>query len=1011
MILLAIAGTISCSKEEFTERDAINHQNQNDSIQRVRDSLNRIGGVVEYSINVVMANGSGWNAPKDAKGITGASVTVSQFGIPVTKVTEESGIVVFSDLRIGTVNVNIKAEGFTDVDFIAFIKPEGDFNTTMWYNVQRFAATMVPIFSLEEEYMSTIEGQVTYEANLTNLIPEFAEGIEVIATIDVTNASFTNTYILPQGPDYDYTGRIIQIAYQGVGFVGVADSVGMYSIMVPSTGNGLFYRMEVSDFAKDQILLLNTLNGSPVFGEQTVRTLFSSTITTPSTVPTVPAAYVTFSAPTGNPTMGPEVDAIAAANITESGIVSVNIVNKGEGYTQPPIVRIAAPANYHYGTTATATASLTNGRVTGIEITNAGSGYAPNANPTVTFIDKEGDDAEAFATYTYAITEINVTNGGAGYTTAPAISILSGSGSGAAATAVMAGYVDEIEVTNSGSGYTCPPTVVIGASPTGQHASGTAVMRQFNPIHSIELTSNFTTMYETTPTVEIVSSSAGSGARATATLAGAGSVSRLELTNAGAGYLQAPTVSISGGGGSGAVAYSTLNGDGSINVFLAEGGTGYTSTPTVSITAPPSGGEQATATAFRARPIERINLTAAGSGYDIAYVSPNVYNNQPIVQIDGVNLNPNTHVIVRPSMGVETVFVSNPGSGYASAPSISLNPSCGTGSGATATASMLLAVDRVNITNMGSGYDWNSVVTVQFAPPTNGTVATATAVKGNARLSQVVLTNGGEGYTAAPNVRILRAGADAGPRVTATVANGAITGFTVVDPVISYQYEDLAPASFTLSIETKTMVATANAQANPESGKILFVDILNPGRGYATVPTVRFVRVDNFNNPIENQNNPNFVNATGTANIVDGRIASVTVTNPGTGYYNPPRVELVVQTAVRTAKGNAIISNDGLITGVTITDAGNGYITPPTVTFTPSVTDMGSGAAGTVILNGSSVNRVFMTNNGQGYLGKNYPTARTFVIRPAGNTFNATIGKTIVKDIYMGTGLRTMDSN
>jgi hypothetical protein len=1011
VILLAIAGTISCSKEEFTERDAINQQNLNDSIQNVRDSLNRIGGVIEYSINVVQANGAGWSAPKDAKGITGASVTVSQFGVAVTKVTGESGIVVFSDLRIGTVNVNIKAEGFTDVDFVSFLKPEGDFNTTMWYNVQRFAATMVPIFSLETDNMSTIEGQVTYEANLTNLVPEFAEGIEVIATIDVTHASFTNTYILPQGPDYDYTGRILQIAYGGVGFVGVADTAGMYSINVPSTGNGLFYRLEVSDFAKNQILLLNTLSGAPVFGEQTVRTLFSSTIAAPTAVPVVPAAYVTFSAPTGSPTMGPEVDAIAAANITESGIVSINIANKGEGYTQPPIVRIAAPANYHYGTTATAAASLTNGRVTGVAITSPGSGYAPNANPAVTFIDKEGDDAVAVANYTYSITAINVTNGGTGYTSAPAISILSGSGSGAAATAVMSGYVDEITVTNSGNGYTCPPTVIVGASATGQHATATAIMRLYNPIHSIELTNNFTTQYETVPEVLVITSGTGSGARATATLANAGSVSRLELSNAGAGYILAPTVSITGGGGSGAVAYSTLNGDGSVNVFLAEGGAGYTSTPSVSISAPPSGGEQAIATAVRARPIQQIDLTAAGSGYNIVYVSPNVYNNQPIVQIAGANLTPNTQAIVRPSMAVESVAINNAGSGYPTAPTISFNPSCGTGSGAQATASMLYAVDRVTVNNMGSGYDWNSVVTVQFGSPANGTLATATAVKGNARLSQVVLTSGGEGYTAAPNVRILRLGVDAGPRVTATVANGAVTGFTVVDPTISYQFEDLAPTSFTLAISTKTMVATANAQANPESGKIMFVDILNPGRGYATVPTVRFVRVDNFNNPIENQNNPNFVNATGTANIVDGRIASVTVDNQGTGYYNPPRVELVVQTAVRTAKGTAIISADGLITGVTMTDAGNGYLTPPTVTFTASVTGMGSGAAATAILNGSTVQRVFMTNNGNGYLGKNYPTARTFVIRPAGNTFNATIGKTIVKDIYMGTGLRTIDSN
>jgi hypothetical protein len=78
------------------------------------------------------------------------------------------------------------------------------------------------------------------------------------------------------------------------------------------------------------------------------------------------------------------------------------------------------------------------------------------------------------------IKTITVTNGGAGYTTAPAVTITGGAGSGAVATATVAGgrvtaitfAQDEITGFKMGSGYTSAPTITIsGGGGTGAAAT------------------------------------------------------------------------------------------------------------------------------------------------------------------------------------------------------------------------------------------------------------------------------------------------------------------------------------------------------------------------------------------------------------------------------------------------------------------------------------------------------------------------------------------------------------
>ena len=79
----------------------------------------------------------------------------------------------------------------------------------------------------------------------------------------------------------------------------------------------------------------------------------------------------------------------------------------------------------------------------------------------------------------YQITEIQLGNGGSGFTFEPIVTLVGGGGTGATAKAYLGyGKITSIKVTNPGSGYTSAPTVVISGSQveTGTAAKATAVL-------------------------------------------------------------------------------------------------------------------------------------------------------------------------------------------------------------------------------------------------------------------------------------------------------------------------------------------------------------------------------------------------------------------------------------------------------------------------------------------------------------------------------------------------------
>ena len=250
------------------------------------------------------------------------------------------------------------------------------------------------------------------------------------------------------------------------------------------------------------------------------------------------------------------------------------------------------------------------------------------------------------------------------------------------------GFVESVRLTNGGSGYTSVPTVAFAAPPSGgTAATGAAVgpggvARVQLATHSV--TGRVGGYYHSgcCPTVTFGAAPSG-GTTATGTTTMRTEVGRLFFDNLGSGYTSAPTVTIdpppAGSGGTQATVTVGISGGAIINYTMGNRGSGY------SLTSPPA-------------------VTFSGGGGSGAAARADVVQRR-----------------------VTGVTITNPGSGYTSAPTVTFMTSTGGGSPQTATGSAALRteVTAVTVTNRGSGYLSPPDVTITGG---GGSGATATAI-------------------------------------------------------------------------------------------------------------------------------------------------------------------------------------------------------------------------------------------------------------------------------------------
>lgn len=163
-----------------------------------------------------------------------------------------------------------------------------------------------------------------------------------------------------------------------------------------------------------------------------------------------------------------------------------------------------------------------------------------------------------------------------------------------------------------------------------------------------------------------------------------------------------------------------------------------------------------------------------------------------------------------------------------------------------------------------------------------GVTATATASIVNGGVTFIKVTNRGEGYKTAPQVKI-------SPPFSGQTATGIAT---LIGGIV-----DLCEPDASLY-------------------RVQGVEITNSGYGYTTPPTVAFYGGGGKG-------------ATAVASIGNGIVGSITIVNGGSGYTSEPIVQFIGVSTI-PAKARAVIEN-GVVTRIGIVTTGIGYTQNPTI--------------------------------------------------------------------------------
>lgn len=243
------------------------------------------------------------------------------------------------------------------------------------------------------------------------------------------------------------------------------------------------------------------------------------------------------------PAVGPSVVASTAAN---SGYLSsIQMVQGGAGYFKPPSVILTGGSPTE---PATARAFVFDGRVTDVLVTNKGAGY--QSTPNVAFSSGIGSGASFNVGVSGAVLGVDIINPGSGYTsngtTSPSVEFATDSGltnARAVASVDNNGKIVGIQVLNGGTGLTAAS---VSATVTG--GGGTGAVIAVRPVYSVSSVTvgNSGSGYHTAPVLTFRAATTdpqGVGAAATVYVNTTGNVTGVSMISGGR-YLAPPTAII-----------------------------------------------------------------------------------------------------------------------------------------------------------------------------------------------------------------------------------------------------------------------------------------------------------------------------------------------------------------------------------------------------------------------------------------------------------------------------------
>ncbi len=265
----------------------------------------------------------------------------------------------------------------------------------------------------------------------------------------------------------------------------------------------------------------------------------------------------------------------------------------------------------------------------------------------------------------------------------------------------------------------------------------------------------------------------------------------------------------------------------------------------------------------------------------------------------------------------------------------------GGGSGAEATAAVdpkTGAISAITVTSPGTGYTSPPDVAVTAAGVTP-TPAAATAAISLGVITSITVDEAGFGFTA-PAVTITGGNPTPGLEATA-VASGGVDNLALssgganyaIQPTVEFSLPDAAYCAATPAPAVPCAQATGTATMDA-GGSVSAVDVVDPGSGYTSAPTVTITDAGQ-------------VNTTAASVVASIGIGRIDVSSGGQGYDSVPTVAIndTVGTADKGASATATIAAKGAVTGITVTTPGAGYLTPGLKKFVDTLAGLGPDAA------------------------------------------------------------------
>lgn len=358
---------MSCNKDKYSEKDALDEQQK-----------------IDLLVTVVDLSSS-------ATPVAGATVRVVIDSTVVSQTTNNNGITVFNDLKIGgDVAVSVTKENFTSILTSVNTIPDS-------YR-QKQVTAIIGVYSKEATKIATFKGRLTLESDLTNRKREPAAGFIVKAK---------NSHL--------------QFADQL--FTAVTDADGKYEISVPVSVNGDDIELFYPEFVVNQKLAFVQQNNTIAVAERPV--LYKSFNSPSFNIPSIPSAYATIAAPAATGMGSGFALGTKANRVTLSSYSSYLLINGGAGYNAGVTIlnyQLAFSPDKN-GASSRLQVDIVNGEIINIDFfINNGASY--DAPPTLNVSDLAPTTAANIGIYFQTTYKLYIANKGSNYSSAlPLVSV------------------------------------------------------------------------------------------------------------------------------------------------------------------------------------------------------------------------------------------------------------------------------------------------------------------------------------------------------------------------------------------------------------------------------------------------------------------------------------------------------------------------------------------------------------------------------------------------------------